>query len=427
MHHPTKLGLLIALLIVSTGLAGCAQGTDDAIEMLTETREPTSIPQPTDTPEPTNTPEPTSTPEPTDMPEPAPIEAPADLSGDLWMLDSHLNSQGEPAGVLPDTEITIDFKDGQLNGNAGCNGYFASYEAAGGTITIGPVGSTRMACSEPEGVMEQELDYLTALQSASAYEITGDSLRLTGADGAVIATFTRGTGSDIVGVQWEWEHFSDAAGGDDIDVDDPTKYTLTLRPDGTYTVKADCNLSGGAYVLEGNNLTLQPGPTTLAECEPGSLYDEYLARLGEVVTFVLDEGRLVLNLKADAGNLVFTKGGVKITGITWQWTGLVETEPAAQSVVPDPENYTLVLRPDGTLDIKADCNKVGGSYTLTGDALTIELGPSTMAFCGEQSLDQQYLALLGNVEGIEGYSVEEGQLVLYLKADAGRMVLESAE
>jgi heat shock protein HslJ len=247
------------------------------------------------------------------------------------------------------------------------------------------------------------------------YELQGDELVQTSSQ---VISSGETDGSDIVGTVWKWERFDDTADQNNIIVDNPDKYTLELRPDGTYQVKADCNLSGGGYILEGNSLTLQPGPTTLAECEPGSLYDEYLARLGEVVTFALDEDKLVLNLKADAGDMVFTKGEGKITGITWQWTGLVETEPAAQSLVPDPENYTLTLRPDGTCEVKADCNIVGGSYVLEGDALTIELGPSTMAYCGDDSLDQQYLKLLANVDS---YAIEDGRLVMELKASAGRM------
>ncbi len=110
-----------------------------------------------------------------------------------------------------------------------------------------------------------------------------------------------------------------------------------------------------------------------------------------------------------------------ITSITWQWAELVETAPTAQSVVPNPENYTLLFQPDGSLSINADCNGVGGSYTLEGDSLTIELGPSTMAFCGEQSLDQQYLELLGSVDS---YTVQDGRLVLNLQDGAGRMTLD---
>jgi heat shock protein HslJ len=110
-----------------------------------------------------------------------------------------------------------------------------------------------------------------------------------------------------------------------------------------------------------------------------------------------------------------------ITEKPWQWVGLVETNPASQSVVPDPENYTLLFSPDGSLNIVADCNMAGGSYALDGSSLTIELGPSTMAFCGEQSLDYLYLALLSNVES---YAVEDGQLVLELKDSAGNMFFE---
>jgi hypothetical protein len=70
----------------------------------------------------------------------------------------------------------------------------------------------------------------------------------------------------------------------------------------------------------------------------------------------------------------------QIANIVWQWSDLVETMPASQSVVPDPQNYTLTFLPDGTVSIKADCNMLGGTYTLDGGSLAIQLGPSTMAF-----------------------------------------------
>jgi heat shock protein HslJ len=136
-----------------------------------------------------------------------------------------------------------------------------------------------------------------------------------------------------------------------------------------------------------------------------------------VQTYALQGNELV---QVSSEIVTFEPGGDPVvTGIEWQWSGLIETMPAAQSVVPDPENYTLLLQPDGALHIRADCNMVGGSHTLEGDSLTITLGPSTMAYCGEHSLDQQYLKLLSNVDG---YGIEDGQLVLTLQADAGRMI-----
>jgi len=98
-----------------------------------------------------------------------------------------------------------------------------------------------------------------------------------------------------------------------------------------------------------------------------------------------------------------------ILDISWQWIQLIETEPASQSVVPLPEDYTIVFRPDDSAEIKADCNQVLGTYTQQGSALILTLGPSTLAACGEDSLDQQYLAFLDQVNT---FGMSSGQLQL---------------
>jgi len=65
----------------------------------------------------------------------------------------------------------------------------------------------------------------------------------------------------------------------------------------------------GQYTLEGRRIKIAPGAATLAECEPGSRYAEYLRHLTEAVSFVLHENKLVLNLMMDRENLVFEHGG----------------------------------------------------------------------------------------------------------------------
>jgi len=112
--------------------------------------------------------------------------------------------------------------------------------------------------------------------------------------------------SDITEITWNWERFDDNADQNNFVVDDPTLYTFTLNADGTYAVKADCNLASGSYVLEGSSLKFEAGPTTLAECGPDSLYNTFLMDLGYAVTYVIDGNQLHLNLWADAGNMVFT-------------------------------------------------------------------------------------------------------------------------
>ncbi len=113
-----------------------------------------------------------------------------------------------------------------------------------------------------------------------------------------------------------------------------------------------------------------------------------------------------------------------ISEIEWQWSGLIETEPASQSVVPHPESYTISFAQDGTYSIKADCNVGSGSYTLEGNELTLAPGPMTLAYCGPDSLDNQYLSLLNNVTNI---SMDNNQLVLGIGETGDRILFVQRE
>jgi len=96
----------------------------------------------------------------------------------IWILESFGNLDN-PNFVLEDTEVTIKFDSasGQFEGSAGCNSYFGSYEVDEDKLSIKqPVGQTERACLEP--IMEQETQYLTALQDAEHYEIDGDQLQI---------------------------------------------------------------------------------------------------------------------------------------------------------------------------------------------------------------------------------------------------------
>jgi heat shock protein HslJ len=109
-----------------------------------------------------------------------------------------------------------------------------------------------------------------------------------------------------------------------------------------------------------------------------------------------------------------------ILDIQWQWTQLIETQPASQSVIADSENYVLVLNADGSANIQADCNQVQWTYTVEGDTISFNaLGPSTLASCGEDSSDQVFLEKLG-LAGT--WRVEDERLVLELNENAGTMI-----
>jgi heat shock protein HslJ len=108
-----------------------------------------------------------------------------------------------------------------------------------------------------------------------------------------------------------------------------------------------------------------------------------------------------------------------ITDIVWQWTSVTTKPTGETTTVTDPQNYTITFLDDGTLSGKADCNNFTGTYSQEG-GFTITLGATTMAYCGEASLDQQYLELLGAV--VAGGPDGQGNLALENAGGEKRML-----
>lgn len=92
------------------------------------------------------------------------------------------------------------------------------------------------------------------------------------------------------------------------------------------------------------------------------------------------------------------------------------------TTVPNPQNYTVTFNEDGTLNGLADCNNFTGSYSQE-NGFTITLGASTLAFCGEASLDAQYMALLGSVAA--GGPDGEGGLALETAGGEQRLLFQN--
>ena len=116
---------------------------------------------------------------------------PTSLAGTSWDVIAYNNGRGGVVSVIIGTELTAVFgQDGSLTGSAGCNTYTGSYESDGdGNISIGPLATTRMMCSDPEGIMDQEQEYLAALQTAARYRIDGTTMEMRTAEGSIAATF----------------------------------------------------------------------------------------------------------------------------------------------------------------------------------------------------------------------------------------------
>lgn len=99
------------------------------------------------------------------------------LANTRWRLVSF----GEPGAETPVVEgstVTLEFgAGGQVGGSGGCNSYGGQYQVQDSAVSFSEIVSTLMACAD-ERVMQQEQQYLAALQLAGQFELAGQRLTI---------------------------------------------------------------------------------------------------------------------------------------------------------------------------------------------------------------------------------------------------------
>jgi heat shock protein HslJ len=90
---------------------------------------------------------------------------------------------GKP--VVKAGHVTLSFTEDRVSGRSGCNLYSGPVELGPGTIKVGALISTKMACQE-SGVMAQENDYLNAMRSARSFTLSDERLTIATASGDLV-------------------------------------------------------------------------------------------------------------------------------------------------------------------------------------------------------------------------------------------------
>jgi heat shock protein HslJ len=97
----------------------------------------------------------------------------ANLEGINWVLTSY-----DKKARIDGTLVFLQFTNGKISGNAGCNHYEGSYQVTGKAISFRDIFTTEMFCSDPQGIMDQEVAYLEVLRSAAKYNISDAALTI---------------------------------------------------------------------------------------------------------------------------------------------------------------------------------------------------------------------------------------------------------
>lgn len=219
------------------------------------------------------------------------------LEGVRWVLVTYLNGSGETVAVLDGREVTAEFgADGRVGGNAGCNSYFAGYTVDGDALTISQAGSTMMACDPPE-VMQQEADFLAALQSAATFSIDGEQLLIANAGGETVLTFQASQPASLTGTNWTATAYNTGTQAVTSLLAD-TSITAIFTEDGKLNGSAGCNNYMTGYTLDGSNITIEPPATTRKFCaEPAGIMEQeaaFVKMLPEATTYRISGNQLEL-------------------------------------------------------------------------------------------------------------------------------------
>jgi heat shock protein HslJ len=107
----------------------------------------------------------------------------------------------------------------------------------------------------------------------------------------------------ILNCTWHW--VATIAPVKKITVQYPERYTIRLNEDGKGQIRFDCNRGGGTYEISGGRLSFVPMLSTRMACPPDSLDAPFIRDLQRIVSFLVEDGMLYLELQYGSGTEKF--------------------------------------------------------------------------------------------------------------------------
>lgn len=212
------------------------------------------------------------------------------LTRNAWEL-TELNGR-----EMSDSNAFLDFDGAKkaIAGNAGCNRLFGSYIAKGSSIKFSKIGSTKMFCTKP-GVMKEESNFLRALAVATRYTVSRGKLRIY-AGKRKIMEFEKlqETVSLSTTVLAERKWFLDGPKGKRSD---ESAFIVFDSAKGSAGGNTGCNVFGGSYSAEGENLSITEVFSTMRACIEDDRMDTertFLDGLRKTTRFDIEDNKLML-------------------------------------------------------------------------------------------------------------------------------------
>jgi heat shock protein HslJ len=233
---------------------------------------------------------------------------PAGLDGRVF-ISSQVTVDGRPHGLVPGTQIRLEFRDGRIGASAGCNRLGGRYRLDGDALVVTDAAVTEMGCDPARHAQDEWLFGL--LGRGPLVRLDGDELTLR-LDTTVITFLDRRVVEpDLPLVGTEWVLDSILSGAVVSSVPAGVAARLRFGADGQVTVETGCNSGGGPYRIDGDRLVFGDLVLTKRACvgPEGQVEAAVLAVLGAgEVRFGIDGS--TLRLVAGSEGLDFRGAGL---------------------------------------------------------------------------------------------------------------------
>lgn len=232
------------------------------------------------------------------------------LEGIVWRLTGYspkaaigVPARGGGSGPVAGSRIDIVFENGRVSGSSGCNSYAGSYVLDGSALGIGPLASTRKACSP--ALMTQESEYQRILKAVETFTLSGDTLRLSGPAGTL--EFASEGEPSVIGT-WTMTGYNN---GKSAVVSRKTDSSVTaVFAGGRVSGSAGCNTFSGLFQVSGAEVTIGPLVATQKMCVDADVMLQerlYLKALQAATTFELRGDTLRLRDADGATQVTFRR------------------------------------------------------------------------------------------------------------------------
>jgi heat shock protein HslJ len=223
-----------------------------------------------------------------------------DLDGTSWIATG-ITEHGQPRALVPGSELRVQFTDGDISINAGCNGmggrYTLSEEAE---LRTGTLSGTMMACDQPLMDQDQWLSG-TVFAEPLVASLDGETLTLSREGLELVLTDRAFAAPDVLleGTRWQLDGISNADPVSSVPAG--TTPTFVLAADGTVTLDTGCNSGRTTATVSGSTITFAPVMTTKKACA------DRAGRQTEAAVLAVLDGAVEWSITEKT--LTFTKAG----------------------------------------------------------------------------------------------------------------------